>query len=231
MLNGMKTAVVALFAFGLVGAQQVGPTKSPSTSVAPTGPPSAKPVQAPTGPSSAMPVQAPVLVCTRDEDPNTIYLAGITPVDTTDFAWTADIFEYTVQLINEGWRDDILPGFGNNDGLRLTYSLENSNCSENLAVRRYWALRTKNGNVPPHGVIGDRCSGATISLARITGLESVPLVSPASTSAKLSSNDDFPFFSRLVAPDNEHGEVGALIALLREFGWEQVTVLATDTDL
>jgi Receptor family ligand binding region len=134
-------------------------------------------------------------------------------------------------LINQGWRGDVLKGFASDDGLQLVSRLENSKCSETVAVRRYWAIRTEHSNLPPHGVIGDRCSEATISLARITGLESVPLLSPASTSAKLSSKDEFPFVSRMVAPDNEQGEVGALIALLREAGWEQVTILATDTEL
>jgi hypothetical protein len=68
-------------------------------------------------------------------------------------------------------------------------------------------------------------------LRSVPGLEGVNMLSPASTSSKLSNKEDYPFFSRLVAPDNEQGEVGALIALLREFGWERVTVLATDTDL
>jgi hypothetical protein len=195
--------------------------------------------QIPTTTNTTAPVSPPLPACTvrADDDPNTIYLAGITPVDDADFGWVEDIFNYTVQLINQGaWRwgnnDTFAPGlFGGDNGLKLIYDLENSDCSETLSVRRYWALRAANGNVPPHGVIGDRCSGASISLSRITSLEGVNMLSPASTSSKLSNKENHPLFSRLVAPDNDQGEVGALIALLREFGWERVTVLATDTDL
>jgi len=90
-------------------------------------------------------------------------------------------------------------------------------------------MRTVNGNRPPHGIVGARCSGASIQLARIAGLEGVPQLSPASNSARLSDDTEFPFFSRLLAPNDERGEVGALVALLREFGWERIAIISTDT--
>lgn len=158
-----------------------------------------------------------------DEDPNTIHLAGI--FDTTTYTWGPDIFNVTVRLINEGRWGVMSP----DDGQKLTYTLKNANCDETTAVRAYWDVRTENGNRPPHGLIGARCSGASIQLARISGLEEVPQLSPTSNSARLSDVDEFPFFSRLVAPNNENGEVGALIAMLRFFGWERITILSTDT--
>lgn len=183
-------------------------------------------------------------VCTSsalEDDASRIYLAGL--MDTTSYSWCPDIFEFTVEQINQGrWTALLNPATQT-----LEYSLRNSNCDESTAVREYWDLRKQNGNRPMHGIIGARCSGASTSLARIsgesvnlygsrsrracvetcfnlmlsvffksTGLENVPQLSPASDSAKLTSYE-FPFFSRLVAPNDERGEVGALIALVSFF--------------
>jgi ABC-type branched-subunit amino acid transport system substrate-binding protein len=115
--------------------------------------------------------------------------------------------------------------------LKLRYEIRNTECDETTAVRQYWELRSENQNVPPHGIIGARCSGVSVALARVSGLECVPMLSPASNSAQLSKATEFPFFFRLVAPSNERGEVGAMIALLRSFGWQRVRILATDTEL
>lgn len=52
---------------------------------------------------------------------NVINLAGI--YDTTVYTWSPDIFEVTVDLINQGWWG-ALP---NTIDYRLDYSLENSN--------------------------------------------------------------------------------------------------------
>lgn len=172
-------------------------------------------------------VQGQDTVSDERNDDNTFLLAGL--MDTSTYTWLSDIFEYTVQSINAGDWDHVAPGYGN--GLQLDYTLANSNCDETTAVQKYWEIRTANQNVPPDGVIGARCSGASISLARVTGLEAVPHLSPASNSARLSSVSEFPYFSRMVAPNDERGEVGALVELLRSFGWERVTIIATDTQL
>ena len=136
----------------------------------------------------------------EEEDPNVITLAGI--LDTTTYTWSPEIFEATVNFINQGgW--DVLPPFQN---MSVSHQLENGACDETTAARQYWKLRTRNGHRPMHGLLGARCSGASMTLARLSGLERVPQLSPVSNAAQLSNDQEFPYFSRLVAPNNEHGE-------------------------
>ncbi|KAL3941345.1 MAG: hypothetical protein SGBAC_004290 [Bacillariaceae sp.] len=146
-----------------------------------------------------------------------ITIAGI--FDTTSFSWGQDIFDFTVATLkNEQPLYQTLNGV-----------VQDAACDETTAVRAYWKLRTDNNNVPVHGIVGARCSGASVSLARIAGLEKVNMVSPSATSAILSADEEFPYFSRLVAPDDSRGEVGALVETLKWFDWSRVSILSTDT--
>ena len=56
----------------------------------------------------------------------------------------------------------------------------------------------------------------------------VPHLSPTANTPALSNTEEFPYFSRLTAPNDERGEVGATIAMLRAFGWSNIIVLNTD---
>jgi hypothetical protein len=122
-------------------------------------------------------------------------------------------------VVSDGWFDDVL-----NDGTELTWSISDSACDGDIAAREYWDIRTQNGG-RPHGLVGCRCSSASIAVARIAGLEEVPQVSPSSTSGKLSDTAKYPFFSRVISSE----ESSALVSMLRSFGWNRVTILATDT--
>ncbi|KAI2502798.1 G-protein coupled receptor [Fragilaria crotonensis] len=142
------------------------------------------------------------------------------------FDWARQIIDLTFALINDhtdGWHDEIF-----NDGTIINYSIADPACDETNATRAYWDIRNEWGGIV-HGVVGCRYSGASIAVGRITNLDDVTQISPSSTSPKLGDKDDFPLFSRLVGADDSNGEVGAMIAMLRSFGWDRVTILATDT--
>lgn len=55
----------------------------------------------------------------------------------------------------------------------------------------------------------------------------MPQISPSSNADSFPP-EEFPFFNRAVAPNNEKGEVGALVSLLRFLGWKRVTLLLTN---
>ena len=147
--------------------------------------------------------------------------------DTRDvFSWTKQIVDLTFEMINDhsdGWHDDIFP-----DGTLIEHVLADAGCDETNATLAYWDTRGKwKGMV--HGVVGCRCSGASMAVGRVTALENVPQVSPASSTPVLSDKRQFPSFSRLVAPSTADGEVGAMVSVLRSFGWNRVTILSTDS--
>jgi hypothetical protein len=122
-------------------------------------------------------------------DEDVVHLAGV--FDMSNFNWGSEIFDFTVSLINnhsDGWHDDIF-----NETTKLEYRLADSACDETLAARAYWDLRTYWGG-PMHGVVGCRCSGASMAIARIAALEAVSQISPTSTSVKLSDKFLYPFF-------------------------------------
>ena len=134
------------------------------------------------------------------DDPNIITLAGI--FDLTAYSWGRDVFDVTVQLLHQGhW------GILNvTIGPKIKYYMRDTQCDEITATRKYWDVRTENGNRPPQGIVGCRCSGASMGLAKVSGLEKVPHVSQASNSILLSDAQKYPYFSRLVPPSDGRGE-------------------------
>ena len=153
-----------------------------------------------------------------------VYIAGL--FDTEGFKWGPLVFNATIAMLKnrtDGWWDDIF-----SDGAEIESIIMNANCTEKTAVDNYWTLRTEWGQ-PLHGIVGGRCSGPSAAVARIAGLENVPQVSMSASSSRLSIANDYPSFFRLVAPDDDRGQVGALVTLLRSFGWDRVLVISTDT--
>jgi ABC-type branched-subunit amino acid transport system substrate-binding protein len=162
---------------------------------------------------------------------DTIQIAGI--FDTISTEWTNELFEFTMTAIQQGtWLNELMPFLNavSSQTAELTYTVANGGCDATTSMRAYWDVRSSNENqLPPHGIVGAYCSSASISLAQLSGLEEVPQISPFSTSSRLSDTKEFPYFGRVVAPDDERGEVGATVAALRLYGWDRVHVIATDT--
>lgn len=147
--------------------------------------------------------------------------------DTSNFDWVDEIFHFVLSMINDkkdGWHDDIFEF----EDIILEGTVVNSGCDESKALDAYWNGLRKN-NTPPHAIVGCRCSGASSMVARVAGLEHIPQVSPSSTSSKLSDDEEYPYFSRVIPTDDGRGYVGAMVAMLRGFGWNRVSILATDT--
>jgi len=150
---------------------------------------------------------------------NPIQILGL--LDST-WEWGPESFNITMSLIcnyNNGWHDDIL-----NDGTDLNWSHQIENCDGTMALRQYWDFRTLNSGIPPHGVIGCRCSSSAISVGSVAGLEGVPQISPESVAFELSDHEKYPFFGRVRSIDG----VIAFIAMLRGFGWQRVSLIQTD---
>ncbi|KAI2497146.1 hypothetical protein MHU86_17349 [Fragilaria crotonensis] len=152
--------------------------------------------------------------------------------DTTElFNWTEQLVDFTFSLINnhtDRWVKEVFPDGIFSDGTIVNYNITNTACNAaTAAAEAYWKIRN-NWDGIVHGVVGPRCSGASITVGGITNLENITQVSPSSTSYKLSDKNDFPLFSRLVANDTE-GQALAMVALLRSFQWDRVSILSTDT--
>lgn len=162
----------------------------------------------------------------QQQSKDSIYIAGA--FDTTNFDWGVELFNFTISMLNnhsDGWHDDVFA----NENVTIEWEVRDAACDAGVATRAYWDLRRPDSIPVMHGLVGCRCSDASIAVARIAGLENVAQVSPTSTSARLSDDEEFPFFSRVVAPDDASGGVGALVAVLQSFGWSKVGIITTDT--
>ena len=167
--------------------------------------------------------------CSADVVDGKVYIAGIldTAVSTGYGSEMKKHFEMTAQLINDhsdGFWDNILAG------TELKVTTANSGCDSALAGPAYWDKR-RNWGQPLHGVVGGRCSGASMAIARIAALEQVLQIAPSATSSKLNDRVEFPYFYRTAAPDDSTGEIGALVSMLRHFGWDRVTILVSPSTL
>jgi hypothetical protein len=154
-----------------------------------------------------------------------VYLGGVFDVSSAvGYAdYTKHHFTLAVDLINnhtDGLWDDVLTD------AQIQISMADSDCNELKAAPAYWGIR--DWGQPLHGVIGCRCSAASMAVAAVARLEQVPQISFSSTSARLSDKTHFPYFFRTVTPDGPKGGGGAMVQLMRSFGWERVMVLSTD---
>ena len=78
------------------------------------------------------------------------------------------------------------------------------------------------------GIIGAQTSEVTLEVARLGRLFRVPQVSYLSTAVVLSNKKKFPYFFRTVPSDTFQAK--AMIEVIKEFGWNYVSVVHTETD-
>ena len=117
-------------------------------------------------------------VLSRDlqENSNTLRLAGI--LDTTTFDWAETLFSLTVRFLNtpgNGFFDEELKDID-----AIEHVVVDAGCDGFRALSSYYEVRD---NI--HGVVGARCSGASIPLGWIWALDNVPRISMSSSSSKL----------------------------------------------
>jgi ABC-type branched-subunit amino acid transport system substrate-binding protein len=141
------------------------------------------------------------------------------------FEETKELFQFMISSINDhqdGWLDDILVD------TKILYKVENSECNELSSVQAYMKTREEfSGDI--NVVIGPMCSAGAIATGWLTSYDDVAQVTHVASSSRLSDKKEFPWMSRLVSPDDERGEVGAMVALLRGFEWDRVSIISTDS--
>ena len=105
---------------------------------------------------------------------------------------------------------------------RLEYSWADSGCSAQQGLKAMGELLGRASRVDV--VIGPACSSACEVTGYLSGGQGIPQISYGATSPGLSDKNRFPLFSRTVAP--ETSKAPALIALMRNFDWNNVLVLS-----
>jgi ABC-type branched-subunit amino acid transport system substrate-binding protein len=142
------------------------------------------------------------------------------------FEWMKDIFEFTVSLINDhndGWYDDIL-----NDTF-IDHLISDPKFDASTSVDAFYRInRFWKGNVDV--VIGPCCSAGALVTGMITNAKKIVQTTPTATSTELNDKSAYSLVSRLAAPSDENGEVGAMVTMLQEFGWSRLSIISTDSE-
>jgi ABC-type branched-subunit amino acid transport system substrate-binding protein len=148
-----------------------------------------------------------------------------------NWSWAETIIKYTIEMLNDktdSWHDDVF-----RDGTIIEGKFATAACDETDAAYQYWHIRNEfdnntKDNLPPHGVIGARCSGSSQAIALVATVEDVVQISPSSNLPLLSDKSQYPLFSRLVPPADFRGEAGALVAFCQQMKWDRVTIILTE---
>ncbi len=113
---------------------------------------------------------------------------------------------------------------GGVDGRRLKLAVQDSMCDPKNAVSAYQQLRAR---TRPAVVVGAVCSSATLAVAPLAERDHVALISPASTSPKITAAGDFIF--RVVPTDALRAQVFAEYLWQRE-GLRTVALLYVNNE-
>lgn len=80
-------------------------------------------------------------------------------------------------------------------------------------------------NLTWFGHLGPGRSVVSTPVAQLADYHTMPIISYSSTSPELSDKSSYPFFMRVVGPDDNQGLAWATIA--REYGWNRVGLLSS----
>ncbi|XP_061894270.1 taste receptor type 1 member 3 [Entelurus aequoreus] len=141
------------------------------------------------------------------------------------------VMKYTVDEINAN--QTLLPG------IKLGYEIHDT-CSQAASIVRPTLsfLTDKNGNAlsvqcnytnyetSVAAVIGPYNSEMVLIVGKLLGFFLMPQISFGATSDKLSDKDVYPSFLRTVTSDK--WQVGVMVRLIEEFGWNWVAVVGSD---
>ena len=77
-----------------------------------------------------------------------------------------------------------------------------------------------------HGIVGPGWSSVSTMVGKACSAKHIPAISYSATSATLSDRENFPFFSRVVAPDTM--QASAMMAAVKHFTWNRICILHRD---
>jgi NhaP-type Na+/H+ or K+/H+ antiporter len=132
-------------------------------------------------------------------------------------------FEFAASLINDktdGFYDELLPD------ITMQTRILDSGCNVVTATTQMMALAQDWGQ-PLHGVIGARCSSASMGVAMLTRLQQIPQISARSSNPSLSDKTMYSHFYRTCAPDDR--QAASLTQLVTSLGFGKVGIITTST--
>ncbi|KAM8769851.1 extracellular calcium-sensing receptor-like [Acanthopagrus schlegelii] len=138
---------------------------------------------------------------------------------------------FTIEEINNS--TELLPG------IKLGYQIHDSCSTVPLAMHVTFQLSNgldpvfySGDNCSQSGmvmaIVGESASTPSISMSRIIGSFSIPLVSYFATCACLSDKQQYPSFFRTIPSDQFQAD--ALAKLVKHFGWTWIGAVRSDTD-
>ena len=149
-----------------------------------------------------------------------------------------EAFVFAIKQINND--TGILPG------IKVGFDIRNSCNKENIALQNVLdfmldlsviqgnnkTLNKKCGCISKRNriiaVVGGASSSISTSVSNVLSADDMPQISYSSTSVALSNKNKYPNFLRTLPSDIYQAK--AIVALLREFKWTYVNVLASDDD-
>ncbi|KAL2095665.1 hypothetical protein ACEWY4_007813 [Coilia grayii] len=95
-------------------------------------------------------------------------------------------------------------------------------------TNKYSSTQNCSGLPPVLGIVGDPMSSNSIAISSVLGLFRVPMVSFYATCSCLSDRQRYPSFFRTIPSDAF--QVGAIMQILKHFGWTWVGLIYNDDD-